>query len=25
LQDENWLVGCKFVLAPSWSVLRLFD
>src|SRR5262249_35144791 len=25
LQDERWLVGCKFVQAQSWSVLRLFD
>jgi hypothetical protein len=25
LQEDTWLVGCKFVQAPSWSVLQLFD
>jgi hypothetical protein len=24
-QDDTWLVGCKFVGTPSWSVLMLFE
>jgi hypothetical protein len=24
-QDDCWLVGCRFVGTPSWSVLMLFD
>jgi hypothetical protein len=25
LREESWLIGCKFVFVPSWSVMVTFD